>query len=108
MSHYTSPILGFTLAAIIFWYKANAKILYGLEWSPFKWWICTGLVTNYLTLLAWWKLIEHTNIWRAGVIWGLTGLIVDLSLNVCYFGINWRGVTALGLCALAAAIMHGE
>ena len=103
---YFLPILGMAVASVIFWYKGNAKVLYGLEWSPFKWWWTTSLITNYLTLYAWWRLIELSDVWKAGVIWGLISLSVDLTLNTYYFGYNWRGMVALGLCGLAAIIAH--
>jgi len=108
MSPYILPILGLTTASVVFWLKGNAKVQFGLEWSPFTWWLTTGLLTNYLTLYAWWKLIELSDVWKAGVIWGLVSLIVDLCLNTLFFGYNWRGGVALALCAVAAVISHGK
>lgn len=103
---YILPALGLTLANIIFWYKGNAKEIYGLDWAPFKWWLYTSLITNYITLYAWWKLIEIGDVWKAGVTWGIVSLTVDLTLNTLYFGFNVRGVIALGLCGLSAFIVH--
>ena len=103
---YILPVFGLCFANIIFWYKGNAKVIYGLDWSPFKWWLFTSLITNYITLYAWWKLIEVGNVWKAGVTWGLCSLTIDLILNTVYFGFNWRGAMAMGLCGLSAIIAH--
>lgn len=103
---YILPVIGLALANVIFWYKGNAKELYGLDWEPIKWWLYTSLITNYITLYAWWKLIEVGDVWKAGVTWGLTSLIVDLTLNTLHFGFNPRGVIALALCGVSALIVH--
>jgi hypothetical protein len=105
---YLVPVLLLTLAYVVFWFKGNAKAVYGIDWSPMRWWLCTSLATNYLSLSAWWRLceIESGNVWRAGVICGICGLVVDLCLNSYFFGVNWRGVIALLLCALASTIVH--
>ena len=108
MNAYIAPIASLGIATVVFWFKANAKVRFGVDWSPFTWWWTTSLFTNYLTLSAWWKLIELTDVWRAGVLWGFVGLVVDLCLNTCFFGVNWRGAVALALCAVAAVISHGE
>lgn len=94
------------VANVVFWFKGNAKELYGLDWSPFKWWLYTSLLTNYLTLHAWWKLIEISNVWKAGVTWGLVSLVTDLLLNTLFYGLNLRGIVALLLCGLASLIAH--
>jgi hypothetical protein len=103
---YFFPILMFGLANIIFWFKGNSKEIYGWDWTPFKWWLYTSLLTNYMTLTAWWKLIELGDVWKAGVIWGLCSLTIDLILNCYFFGFNIKGVIALILCAIAGVISH--
>lgn len=103
---YTSPILMLIGASIIFWFKGNAKVVFGWEWTPFKWWLSIGLLTDFLTLSAWWSLIALSNVWRAGVMWGVISLVTDLILNSYFFGFNWKGVIALLLCMLAAVIVH--
>ena len=108
MTPYLLPALALGVANVIFWYKGNAKELYGVDWTPFKWWLFTSLFTNYLTLHAWWKLIEIGDVWKAGVTWGLISLTIDLILNTAYFGFHWRGIIALLLCALAGAIAHSS
>jgi hypothetical protein len=100
------PMAMICLAQIIFWFKGNSKIIYGLDWSPMRWWMTTSLLTNYLTLLGWWRLMEVTNVWKAGVYWGITGILVDLTLNTIYFGFNVRGAIALGLILVASLISH--
>ncbi len=100
------PILMIGLAQIIFWFKGNSKIVYGIDWSPWRWWMTTSLLTNYLTLLGWWRLMEHTNVWKAGVYWGMSGVVVDLVLNSIYFGFNLRGACALLLIVVAGYLAH--
>ena len=104
--NYVIPVILLMLSNVIFWYKGNAKVVFGFDWSPFKWWLYTSLVTNYMTLYSWWKLIEISDVWKAGVIWGLTSLTVDITLNCYYFGYNWKGIAALCLCGIAALIVH--
>ena len=106
MVHYILPVCALFIANVIFWYKGNAKALYGIEWSPLRWWATTSLVTNYLTLLAWWKLVEIGDVWRAGFTWILLDLIVDVTLNCYYFGFHWKGILALTFCAIGAFILH--
>ena len=106
MAEYILPTILLCLSNVVFWFKGNAKAIYGIEWTPFKWWLYTSLFTNYMTLYAWWRLIELGDVWKAGVSWGLCSLTIDLILNSYYFGFNWRGVLALCLCAIAALIVH--
>jgi hypothetical protein len=106
MKSYIFPVSALLVASIIFWYKGNAKQVYGLDWSPLRWWLFTSLFTNYLTLHAWWRLIELGDVWKAGVIWGVTSLLVDVTMNSIYFGFNWKGILALAMCGLAAALIH--
>jgi hypothetical protein len=106
MTSYIFPVMALAVANVVFWFKGNAKELYGLDWSPFKWWLYTSLLTNYLTLHAWWKLIEISNVWKAGVTWGLVSLVTDLLLNTLFYGLNLRGIVALLLCGLASLIAH--
>ncbi len=100
------PVLMITVAQIIFWFKGNSKIVYGIDWSPWRWWLTTSLITNYLTLIGWWRLMEITNVWKAGVYWGISGVFVDLVLNSLYFGFNVRGACALALVAVAGYLAH--
>ena len=103
---YFLPVLGLLVSCVIFWSKGNAKIIYGLEWSPFRWWLTTSLITSYMTLHAWWKLVELGDVWKAGVIWGMCSITIDLALNTWYYGFNWKGILALCLVAIAALIVH--
>ena len=103
---YVLPILATTLCYIFYWFKANSRDVYGFDWGPFKWWLYTGLVTNYIGLWAWWRLVEVSDVWRAGVLCMITSLIVDLMLNSIFYSYNPRGVVALVLCAIAAYIVH--
>jgi hypothetical protein len=106
MIQYLLPCTLLVISSIIFWFKGNAKDLFGIEWGPFEWWIYTSLATNYMTLISWWKLLELGDVWKAGVIWGVISLFVDLTLNSWYYGFNWKGLVAMCLCACAAIIIH--
>ena len=70
---------------VLLWYKGNAKILFGYDLSPFKWWIYTGLITNYLGLLSWWYFVKHYNIWGAMAITYLLHTVIELGLSFYYF-----------------------
>lgn len=94
------------LAQIIFWYKGNSKVVYGLDWEPFRWWLTTSLITNYLTLYSWWRMIEITDVWKAGAYWGGITILVDLTLNSIYFGFSIKGIVALLLVGIAGIIVH--
>lgn len=98
-------ILCLVCANIIFWLKGNAKPIWGLDWSPMKWWLYTSLLTNYLSLTAWWRIVEDYGIWRASVTWGVITILVELPLNSIFYGFNWRGLVAVLLVALAALIV---
>ena len=104
MKSYIAPIAMLCLAHVIFWYKSNSKILFNFDWSPLKWWLYTSLLTNYMTLYAWWRLVEISNVWRAATVWTVCSLAIDLLLNCYYFEYNLKGVVALCLCAIAIII----
>lgn len=103
---YVLGVLAIAGCCVLYWYKANSREVYGFEWGPFKWWLYTGLISNYLGLWAWWRIVEVSDVWKAGVVWLVTSLCVDLTLNTLYFGYNPKGVIALSLCALAAYVVH--
>jgi len=100
------PLLMYAVSFIIFWYKGNAKYIYGVEWTPFHWWLYTSLFTNYLCLYAWWKLVELGDVWKAGVLSGIVHICIEVSLNSYYYGFNPKGVVALALIALAGLIIY--
>ena len=103
---YIQPIVLIFIANIIFWYKGQAKAVFGLDWSPWQWWLYTSLATNYLSLYAWWRLIELSNVWTAGVTWGICSLTVELILNSYFISFSWKGAVALILCLIAGLIAH--
>jgi len=78
-------ILCSCLLYTILWYKGNAKILFGLEWQPWRWWLTTGLVTNYLGLAAWWFFVNKYNIWGAIAVTYTLHTIIELGLSFYYF-----------------------
>lgn len=60
-------------------------MLYGIEWSPFYWWLTTGLITNYLGLLSWWYFVKEYNIWGAIAIAYFLNTIIEFGLSFYYF-----------------------
>lgn len=98
-------VLCLIVANIIFWIKGNAKIIWGVDWSPMKWWFLTSLFTNYLCLTSWWRIVEAHGVWRASVVWGAVAVCIELPLNITFYGFNWRGLIAVLLVGLAALIV---
>lgn len=96
----------YLLALIVFWFKGNSKDLYGLNWSPFEWWLYTSLFTNYLCITAWWKLVEIGDVWKAGIAVGICDVLVQIALNSYFYGFNPKGVIALALIILAGIISY--
>jgi hypothetical protein len=74
-----------SLLYVVLWYKGNAVILYNINLSPFQWWLCTGLMTNYLGLLSWWFFVREYNIWGAMAITYCLHTVIELGLNFYYF-----------------------
>lgn len=69
----------------LLWYKGNAKILFGINWSPFSWWLYTGLFSSYLGLLSWWYFVKEYNIWGAIAITYFLHSFIELALSFYYF-----------------------
>jgi hypothetical protein len=78
-------VLMCSLLYIILWYKGNSNLLFKLQWSPLKWWLTTGLLTNYLGLLSWWYFVKQYNIWGAIAITYCLHTIIELGLSFYYF-----------------------
>jgi hypothetical protein len=89
----------------IFWFQGNSKILWNHEWSPFKWWLFTGLFTSYMCLWSWWMLVPVIGVWRAAILWGAITILVDCTLNSIFFEYNFKGIVALILVILASALI---
>jgi hypothetical protein len=100
------PIAAVILCNIIFWLKGNAKPLWGVDWSPFKWWATTSLLTNYLMLTSWWRAVELLDIWKATFIWGAISVAVGIPLNGIFYGFNSRGVLAALLILVAGFVIR--
>lgn len=103
---YILPFFLILVANIVFWFKGQAKDVFDIHWSPFQWWLYTSLFTNYMTLIAWWRLVELGDVWKASVTWSLCSLAVELVLNTIFISFSWKGVFALLLCGLAGVIAH--
>ncbi len=100
------PLLGLLTCNCLNWLKGHAKILWGLELSPFYYWLLIGLPTTYIGLWSWWALCEKLegNIWVASCyIYGIS-LLVTLTLNTLNYGFNPKAGVALSLIVLAGII----
>tara|TARA_Y100001973_G_C4987548_1_gene227289 strand:+ start:98 stop:421 length:324 start_codon:yes stop_codon:yes gene_type:complete len=99
-------ILCSCLLYTILWYKGNAKILFGFEWPPWKWWLFTGLFTNYLGLVAWWFFVTKYNIWGGIAITYILHTIIELGLSFYYFDLpTTKQITGLTLLILGGFLV---
>ena len=73
------------LLYILLFLKYNSKILFDFQWSPFQWWLYTGLISNYIGLISWWHLVKNYNIWGALAITYCLHAIVELGLSFYFF-----------------------
>jgi len=94
------PYIFLTIILYILYYlKGNSKILFGFNWSPFEWWLYTGLLTNYISLISWWHFVDKYNIWGAIAITYCLHSIVELGLSF-YFYESPTGQQLIGLSLL--------
>ena len=70
---------------ILLYLKGNSKILFDFQWTPFQWWLYTGLFSNYIGLISWWYFVEKYNIWGALAITYCLHSIVELGLSFYFF-----------------------
>jgi hypothetical protein len=92
------------LCAFIYWFRSNAKAAFGLDLTPFEWWLYTSLITNYAALNAWWGMRENFDVWKAGLIWQVILFAVEVSLNIYFFGSNPKMMFALGIVFVGICI----
>ncbi len=78
-------ILCSILLYTLLWFKGNAKPLYGFELEPWKWWLYTGLITNYLGLMSWWYFVDTYKIWGALAITYFLHTVVEMGLSFYFF-----------------------
>ncbi len=84
---------------ILYYLKGNSKILFDFNWTPFQWWLYTGLISNYIALTTWWYFVKTYNIWGAIAITYCLHAIVELGLSFYFFELpNTQQI--LGLCLL--------
>jgi len=92
------------LTGTLFWFKSNSKMVFDLQWSPFQWWLYTGLLSNYMSLYAWWGLLKKYDIWYATAIWVLLTTIAEVILNIVYFEFHYMKLLGVLLCVLGAFV----
>lgn len=97
-------ILLIFFCAVVYWFRSNAKAVFGLDLSPFEWWLYTSLVTTYASLNAWWYMRNTYDVWKAGLIWQVILFSVEVSLNVYFFGANPKMMISLTLVFLGICV----
>jgi len=92
------------LSGVLFWFKSNSKIVFNFNWTPWEWWLYTGLLSNYMSLYAWWTLMDKHTVWTATALWVLFTTTSEVVLNCIYFEFNWTQLLGIFLCVLGAYI----
>jgi hypothetical protein len=92
------------LCGVLFWFKSNSKIVFQFNWSPWEWWLYTGLLSNYMTLYSWWHLMDKHTVWHATAIWVLLTTTAEVILNCVYFEFTFFHLIGIALCVLGAYI----
>lgn len=92
------------LTGVLFWFKSNSKIVFNLNWSPWEWWLYTGLLSNYMSLYAWWGLLKKYDVWYATAVWVLFTTLAEVLLNIVYFEYNSTKLIGVLFCVLGAFI----
>ena len=101
MSNIILPLAFNILATTLVWLKQNSKNVFGLDLSPFIWWLVLGLSLEYLYLNAWWILSEEIGAWRAYIALMLIGTTTSICWMSAYYGfdIKYLMSAALIVCA---------
>lgn len=94
------------LATVIFFYRGNARELFGVEWEPWQWWLTTSIFTNYLTLYSWWAMKDSYGAWRACIISMIVHMATDIILYTLHYGFQTKYAFAMLLVALAGFIVN--
>jgi len=70
---------------ILLYIKGNSKILFDFQWTPFQWWLYTGLISNYIGLISWWYFVDKYTIWGALAITYCLHSVIELGLSFYFF-----------------------
>ena len=90
----------------LLWFKGNAKPLFNFVWSPWMWWLTTGLITNYLGLTAWWYLVKTYKIWGAMAITYCVHTVVEMGLSIWFYGLpDSKQIVGLVLLIIGAFLI---
>jgi len=81
-------------------FKANSKILFGVDMHPLAWWLLTGWFLEIFYLNAFWNLAEATNPWVAQITLAAVGTLVSLAWMSAFYGFSLKYIAAaLLVCA---------
>ena len=88
------------VATTLVFFKANSKLLYGIDIHPLLWWLFTGWLLEILYLNAYWNLADYTNPWLAQISLAAVSTIVSLILMSVFYGFDFKYLVAATLvCA---------
>ncbi len=96
------------LCVTLHWIRANAQVLWGLDWTAFHWWLYTGLLTTHCALTARLMLLDHIAVWQITLLSAIISLTVEMLLNTCFFGFNPKICIAMSLMGVAAMVAKGS
>jgi hypothetical protein len=86
------------------WYKANSKELFGLDYSPFIWWLSVGLIIEFCYLNAWWLLSKSIQPWSAYLMLSVAGSLTHMTLMSIYYGFALKYIVGFCFIMLGVAI----
>lgn len=92
------------MASSAVWFKANAKTTFGIDKSPFFWWLTVGFIIEYLYLNAWWKLSDDQGPWKAMIFLQIVGSCTGIFWMSIFYGFKLKYVLSMGLLILAALV----
>ena len=104
MSSILYPLTLQALASLMVWYKANSKEVYGLDYSPFIWWLTIGWLVEYCYLNAWWTLTKEIQPWTAYLYLTVAGSVTHMTLMSLYYGFALKYIVGFAFILLGVAI----
>ena len=92
-----------TATSLVF-FKANSKILYGIDLHPIAWWLISGWLLEILYLNAYWKLADSASPWSAQITLAGVGTVVSLAWMSMFYGFQMKYVVSVVLVFAGVAV----
>lgn len=97
------PLCLHIVGGVLVFCKANAKRVWGVDLSPFMWWLTVGFLVEYCYLTAWWQLSSTTSPWVAQVSLMGVGAFTSMILMSVFYGFEMKYIIAaccilVGVC----------